>query len=375
MKGLRFDQHGGPEVLHWDDVDVPIPGQGDLLVRVQGFAINWADLLERAGKYPGAPAPPYITGHDLTGRVVAAGPGTDPALVGTRVFGVIPKGGAAAEFITAPATQLYPVPDTLSDEQAAGAAGPYLTADAAIITLGRLEKGEDVLIQAAAGAYGSAAVQLCRSYGAGRIIATAGSAEKAARTLEWGADIAVDYTNDDFVKVVRQTTNDRGVPLVLESVGGDVLDRSFDCVSAGGRLVSVGASSGISTKRMRLQTLFELGISVAGFTLGNWLQNNPELVQSSVDRVLALFEQGAVSPVIAQVFRDSEVAAAHEYLADRRSIGRTVVMMSPWPESHLTRPRPCGVRRTVAGSAPTLRRPPRPPRDEEPAHPSEQSHD
>lgn len=329
MKGLRFAEHGGPEVLSWDEVPVPEPGPGELLIEVRAFAVNWADLLERAGRYPGAPAPPYVTGHDLTGVVVGAGPGTEGPPTGTRVFGVIPRGGAAAQYMTAPADQVYPVPGALADIEAAGAAGPYLTADAAIVTLGRLEKGEDVLIQAAAGAYGSACVQLCRAYGAGRIIATAGSDAKCERVREFGADVVVNYTDTDFAEVVREVTGGRGVPLVLESVGGDVLSRSLDCVSPAGRLVSVGASSGRGSDRMRLHTLFELGISVSGFTLGQWLLHHPELVRPSAARVLDLFANHGVKPVIGRVFPASEVAAAHTFLADRRSVGRTVVTMTP----------------------------------------------
>ncbi len=328
MRGLRFAAHGGPEVLRWDEVPVPVPGSGELLVRVSAFAVSWADLLERAGRYPGAPEPPYVTGHDLTGTVVGHGAGVAEPPVGTRVFGVLPKAGAAAEYVTSPAHLFYPVPDRLSDVQAAGAAGPYLTADAAIVTFGRLEKGEDVLVHAAAGAYGSAAAQLCRAYGAGRIIATAGSDEKVARTREWGADVAVNYTREDFVEVVRTVTEGRGVALALESVGGDVLERTFDCLQPAGRLVSVGASSGHSSSRFRLHTLFELGITVAGFTLGLWLQQHPELVRPSVGRVLDLLDRGLATPVVGRVVPADEVAAAHEFLAGRHSIGRTVVVMS-----------------------------------------------
>lgn len=328
MQALRFGEHGGPEVLRWEEVPTPVPAAGELLVRVCAFAVNWADLLERQGKYPGAPAPPYVTGHDLAGVVVAAGPGTDGPAEGTRVFGVIPRGGGAADYVAAPAEQFYAVPDRLDDAQAAGAAGPYLTADAAITTFGRLASGEDVLVHAAAGAYGSAAVQLCRAYGAGRIFATAGTAEKAARAREWGADVVIDYTHEDFVEVVRRETGGHGVSLVLESVGGEVLERSFDCLRPAGRLVSVGASSGRSTSRFRLHTLFELGISVAGFTLGKWLQENPELVAPSVARVLDAFDRGAASPVVARIFPRDDVAAAHEFLAGRQSVGRTVVSMT-----------------------------------------------
>jgi NADPH2:quinone reductase len=328
VKGLRFHAHGGPEVLIWDDVPAPEPAAGELLVEVAAFAVNWADLLERAGRYPGAPSPPYVTGHDLAGVVVGHGPGVDSPAIGTRVFGVIPRGGAAAELIAAPAEQFYLTPERVTDLEACGAAGPYLTADAAIMTMGRLAKDDDVLVHAAAGAYGSAAVQLARAYGAGRIIATAGTAEKAVRAKEWGADVVVDYTTEDFVAVVREATAGRGVDLVLESVGGDVLEHSFDCVRPGGHLVSVGASSGASTKRFRLQSLFELGISVSGFTLGRWIELNPELVAPSAERVLSMLGDGRVKPVIGRVFEAADVSSAHEFLAARQSVGRTVVSMS-----------------------------------------------
>jgi len=327
MKALRFTRHGDPGVLSWDEVPVPVPAAGELLLEIRAFAVNWADILERVGRYPGAPQPPYVTGHDLAGTVVARGPGTAGPPEGTRMFGVIPRAGAAAEFAAVPASQVYPVPGCLSDEQAAGAAGPYLTADVAITMFGRLEKGDDVLVHAAAGAYGSAALQLCRAYGAGRIIATAGSAEKVARLREWGADFAVNYTEEDFAEVVQAATDGRGVDLVLESVGGDVLGRSLDCLRPAGRLVSVGASSGHSSNRFRLHTLFERGISVSGFTLGAWLDRHPDLVAPSVTRVLGLFERGLAVPQVGRVFQAGDVRAAHESVENRRSIGRTVVTM------------------------------------------------
>ena len=141
-------------------------------------------------------------------------------------------------------------------------------------------------------------------------------------------DVPVNYAREDFVDVVRTVTRGRGVPLALESVGGDVLERTFDCLQPTGRLVSVGASSGHSSPRFRLHTLFELGISVAGFTLGHWLQRYPELVRPSVERVLDLFDRGLAVPVVSRVFAADDVAAAHEFLAGRKSVGRTVVVMS-----------------------------------------------
>lgn len=326
MRALVVTGVGGPEVLQWQEVDDPVPGPGELLVRVHAFAVNWADLLMREGRYPGAPEPPFVGGHDLVGEVVGHGSGVDSPPVGTRVFGVLGHPGACAELVTTPVERLYRVPNGLTDEEAAGAAAPYLTADAAIVTFGRLAPGETVLVHAAAGGFGSAAVQLCRAYGAGTIVATAGSEEKLARVREWGADVAVGY--DDFVAAALEATDGAGVDLVLESVGGDVLGRSFDCMAPLGRLVSVGASSGRSSDRFRLHTLFEKGVSVAGFTLGQWVLHHPELVRPSAERVLGALERGEARPVVGGVFPADRVADAHRFLAERRSIGRTIVVMA-----------------------------------------------
>lgn len=327
MKALVVPRFGEPDVLTWTDQPQPRPGPGELLVRTRAFAVNWADLMQRAGKYPGGPTPPFIAGHDFVGEVVGRGPDTAGPPDGTRVFGVLGRSGAAAELVAAPSAWLHPVPDVLSDEQAAGLAGPYITADVAIVDFGRLRAGEIVLIHAAAGGYGSAAVQLCRHYRAGTIIVTAGSDEKLRRTKEWGADVLVNYQTGDFVKVVSEATRGRGVDLVLESVGGDVLGQSFDCLVPMGRLVSVGASSGQSSRRFRLQTLFERGVSVSGFTLGLWLLHNPQLVQPAANRVLEAVRAGGVAPVIGGVFAIEDIAAAHAFMAGRRSIGRTVVVL------------------------------------------------
>ena len=325
MKALVIPRFGGPDVLTWTDQPDPEPGPGELLVRVRAFAVNWADLMQCSGGYPGGPTAPFIAGHDIMGEVVGRGPGTEGPPDGTRVFGVLARSGGAAELVAAPAAWFHPVPDGLTNEQAAGLAGQYFTADIAIVDFGRLRVGETALIHAAAGGYGSAAVQLCRHYRAGAIIATAGSDDKLQRVKEWGADVVVNYRTDDFAHVVAEVTNGRGVDLVLESVGGDVLGKSLDCLAPLGRLVSVGATSGESSRRFRLHTLFERGISVAGFTLGPWLQHHPELVQVAAARVIQAVRAGSVAPVLGGVFSIHDVATAYGFMAGRRSIGRTVV--------------------------------------------------
>lgn len=326
MRALRVPQFGGPEVLRWQDVsEEPVPEPGEVLVRVRAVAVNWADLLQRQGKYPGGPEPPYTSGHDLVAEVVSYGQGVVGPPPGSRVFGVMGRHGAAAELFAAPAVWFYPVPDRLTDEEAAGAAGPYMTADAALMTMGGFQEGQSVLVHAAAGAFGSAGVQLARAYGAGTIIATAGSPERQERVREFGADIVSGY--EDFVDAAMEATGGRGVDLVLESVGGDVLGRSLHCVVPAGRLISVGASSGRSSDRFRLHTLFVKGILVGGFTLGVWLQENPALVAPTAERVLDVLARGMVKPVVDKVFKVDEAADAHRYMQERRSVGRTVIVL------------------------------------------------
>ena len=316
-------------MLEWVELPDPAPGAGEVLVRVLAFAIIWADLLEREGRYPGQAEPPFVGGHDFVGEVVAYGSGVEQPAIGSRVFGTTPRAGAAAELVVLPASWVYPVPDGVSDVAAAGMVGGYLTADVAINVFARLEPGSSVLIHAAAGGLGSACLQLCKAYGAGTIIATAGSREKVEQVAGWGADVAVDYSVDDFVQPALEATGGAGVDIVLESVGGDVLGSSFDCIAPGGRLVCMGASSGRSTNRFRLQTLFEKGISVSGFTLGVWIEAGLGAIAESAEHVLDLAARGVIRPAIGGVFSPDEVADAHQFLGGRQSIGRTVVVLDP----------------------------------------------
>jgi NADPH2:quinone reductase len=312
-------------VLAWEDIPEPVPGPGELLVGVRAVALAWADLLEREGRYLGGPAPPFTAGHELCGEVVAHGSEVSGPPVGTRVCGFLPRPGALAERMAAPAAWLRPAPDGVSDEGAAGFLGSFGTADAAAVTMGHLLSGESVLVHAAVGGFGSAAVQLCRAYGAGLIIATAGSSERRARAHAFGADAVAGY--DDFPNVVLDATRGRGVDLVLESVGGEVLDRSLDCLVRLGRLVTVGASSGQAASRLRLATLWHRSVSVGGVHIGDWLQQCPDLLEPSWRRVLDALARGAVRPVVDATFAADGVIDAYRHLESRSSVGRTVVVL------------------------------------------------
>ncbi len=328
VRALVVPEHGEAGVLRWQDVERRDPGPGELQIRLRAFALNWADVLQRAGRYPGGLTPPYVTGSDFTGDVVALGPGVDGPPPGTRVHGLLPFGGAGCEYPNVVARWTRPAPEHMSDEEVAGLATPFWTAEAALVTMGHLRPGETVLIHAAAGGTGSAVVQLCRCHGAGLVIGTVGDPAKAQRVRDLGAGAVVDYRTEDFVARTMELTQGRGVDLVVDSVGGDVLERTFDCVATAiGRIVCLGATEGRSTRRFRLQTLFELGIAVAGFTLGNWMLHHPEIVDPIVDRVAELAARREIAGVVGGVFAAERAADAHRFLESRRSIGRTVVVM------------------------------------------------
>ena len=325
MRRLYVTEYGEPDVLEWRDEPDPTPGPGEVLVRVRAFSVIWADVLERRGKYPGQPEAPFPSGHEFTGVVEAVGPGVTEPRVGTRVAGTNPSGGAAGELVVVPAHILYPVPESIDDAAGAAIVASYLTAEVGITEFGRIGPSDAVLIHAAAGGLGSASLQLCRAHGCGTIVATAGGSEKAALVEEWGADAGVDYHSEDFVEAALEATGGRGVDVVLESVGGDVLGRSFDCIVPGGRMVCMGASSGRSSDRFRLHTLFEKGIAVSGFTLGLWIDARLPAVTAAAERVLRFAEDGRIAPVIGRVFPADEVADAHRLFESRATVGRVVV--------------------------------------------------
>jgi len=328
MKALYVTGFGDPDVLQWREVPNPEPGAGEVLVKIAATAVNWTDIMEREGRYPGGPQPEFVSGHDFAGELVATGVGVSGHEIGSRVFGLMPRPpGAAADYAVMPAGWVHPTPASVSDEEAAGIASPFFTAEAAVTDMGQLQKGQTVLVQAAAGGLGSAIVQLARLYGAGTIIGTAGTPERCRRVEELGADLCVDYSTEDFVAATREATGGRGADIVFDSVGGEVLGKSFDCVAPLGRIICIGATEGHSTNRFRLHTLFEKDILVGGFTLGNWWSTAPEVVDAVVRRVTAHLASRKAVVLVSKVFAAEQAADAHRYLQARQSLGRTVIAL------------------------------------------------
>ncbi|MGE0463393.1 MAG: zinc-binding dehydrogenase [Vicinamibacterales bacterium] len=338
MKATRFHEHGGPEVLRYEDAPTPVPGPGEALVRVRACALNHLDLFQRRGLERVTIPFPHISGADVAGEVAQAPPGTfeegrrvmvQPGLACGRcarclegrdnecprydVLGYQSDGGYA-EYVRVPVQNLIALPDAIGFIEAAAFPLAFLTAWHMLVTRARLRAGELVLVLGAGSGVGQAAIQIARLHGA-RVIATAGSDDKLARARELGAFEVVNHATDDFAGAVRRLTNGRGVDIVVEHVGTATWDRSLRCLSRGGRLVTCGATTGYDA-RVDLRFLFARQWSL----LGSYMGQKAELL-----RAAELFFAGELMPAVDRVYPLAETAEAHRRLESREAFGKIVL--------------------------------------------------
>jgi NADPH2:quinone reductase len=318
MKAAQIHEFGTEDVLRYEDAPDPTPGAGRLLVRIRAAGINRGDLGRRRGTYAGGARLPLIIGWDIAGTVEALGPEVSGPPPGTRVVARIGQGGYA-ELATPRADETVPIPDGVSFEQAASLPVAYLTAWFALKHQGALQSGETCLVQAAASGVGVAGIQIAKDMGA-RVFTTASSDEKLALGRRLGADVTINYTTSDFVEIVQKETDGRGVDVVLESVGGEVLTRSVAALAPFGRLVSVG-NSARAESLTDLTQLLSRRLALFGFYLGGE-QGQTRALAELLDRVAA----GRIEAVIDRTFPLSEAAAAHRYVADRSNLGKVLLI-------------------------------------------------
>ncbi|MEW2122027.1 zinc-binding dehydrogenase [Streptomyces sp. NPDC005474] len=323
MRRVRYYEYGDPDVLTIEEAEIPTPGPGQVLIRAEAIGANFVDTKFRRGPSSGAifqrPLPGKLTG-DVVGTVEAVGLGADTQQVGRRVAGLAED--AFADYIVADAQWLAPIPDGLD----LGAASMLpMGAPVALRTLrtGRLAPGETVLIHAAAGGIGHLAVQLAKLLGAGMVIATVGSPAKLDFARNCGADIAIDYRDSDWPDQVRKAAP-RGVDVVLDSVGGETLQRSFDVLAPFGRIVIYGAASGELTS-LPVTNLFALK-SVAGFSLVAWRVADPEQARREMTEVAEYSTAGQLHTAVHARLPLAEAAAAHRLLEDRSQLGRVLLL-------------------------------------------------
>ncbi len=340
MKAVIFHQHGGPEVLQYEDVPDPRIRANEVLVRVRAVAMNHLDLWLRNG-YPGRQVPlPRIIGSDIAGEVAEAGelvrsvkpgdrvllaPGLScglcPACLEGRdnlcrdysIFGVIRQGGYA-ELVAAPEVNVIKIPADFSFEEAAAVPLVFLTAWHMLVNRAEIRPGEEVLVLGAGSGVGSAAIQIAKLFNT-RVITTAGSDEKLTKARELGADELVNHSTHDIYEEVKRLTNRRGVDVVFEHVGSATWDKSMKSLAPAGRLVTCGATTGYEA-HIDIRYLFGRQLSIFGSFMGS----KAELLE-----VLKFVFSRRFKPVIDTTFPLSEARAAHERMANREQFGKIIL--------------------------------------------------
>jgi len=326
MKAIVITEPGGPEKLALTDVPEPRLGPGQLLLEVKATALNRADLLQRRGVYPPPKGESEILGLECSGVVVAHGPDVAGPAPGTRVMALLP-GGGYAERVVIPERMAIPIPDALDFESAAAVPEAFLTAQEALFTLGRVEPLQWVLIHAAAGGVGSAAVQLAHCHGA-KVIATAGSPEKLERVRALGADVLVDYKQQDFVEIALEATAGKGVSAVLDFVGGAYWEKHARCLAVGGRNVVIGVLGGM-TANVNLAQLLQRRYQILGLVMRSRpVSDKIAITRTFIREHLPRFASGELKPVIDSVLPLSEVSRAHERMEKNANVGKLVLRVS-----------------------------------------------
>jgi NADPH:quinone reductase-like Zn-dependent oxidoreductase len=338
MRQVWITKRGGPEVLQVREAPDPEPGAGEVRIRVAAAGINFADILARMGLYPDAPKLPAVVGYEVAGTVDRVGSGVTGVREGDRVGAITPFGGYSS-VVVVPAAQAIPLPDGLSFEKAAAIPVNYLTAWIMLVHLGCVRAGDRVLVHAAAGGVGVAALQICRARGA-EVIGTA-SASKHERLHGMGAAHCIDYRTQDFAAEVKRITGGRGVDVALDAIGGESFGKSYRSLAPLGRLYVFGVS-GFATGERRnvLAALREVmrtprfhpfpmmnaNRGVHGVNLGH-LWKEKELLARGIGEILAGVRDGTLDPVVDRVFPFEKAGEAHAYIQGRGNFGK--VLLAP----------------------------------------------
>jgi len=312
------------DVLRVVEVPQPVPGPGEVAVRVRAVAVNFPDVLLARGEYQVRPEVPFTPGIELCGDVVAVGPGVERVRVGERVVGS--RIGVLAEVAVLAEQEVFPAPPSLDDAEAASLTIAYQTAWFALHRRAAVREGETVLVHAAAGGVGTATVQLAAAAGA-RVIGVVGSEAKAQVARDAGAHVVLDRTRDDLVAAVKEATDGSGADVVVDPVGGDAFDASVRCVAFEGRIVVVGFAGG-RIQSVRPEHALVKNYGVLGLHWGLYARVRPDLVAEAHDAISRLVADGVVRPVVGDVVPFEDAAKAVQRLAEGSTTGRLVVQVS-----------------------------------------------
>lgn len=326
MKAVEITAFGAPEVLRLGERADPVPGVGELLIRVGASGVNRPDLLQRAGNYPPPPGASDIPGLEVAGTVVsgdAAALAAAGLKLGDRVCALV-AGGGYAELCVAPVDQCLPVPKGLADVEAAALPETFFTVWSNVFDRGRLQAGETLLVQGGASGIGVAAIQIAKALGA-TVLATAGSADKCAACIAIGADHAINYREADFAAEAKRLTGGRGVDVILDMVAGSYVAREIGCLAEDGRLVIIAVQGGVKSE-IDAGLVLRRRLTVTGSTLRvRPVAFKAAIARSLRERVWPLIESGRVKPVVHGTFAALDAARAHALMESNQHVGKIVL--------------------------------------------------
>ncbi len=324
MTCIEISGPGGPEVLRPATRPVPVPGAGEVLVRVAAAGINGPDIYQRQGTYPPPPGASDIPGLEIAGTVVAAGESVAGWKVGDAVC-ALTVGGGYAEYCTAPAPQCLPVPAGLDLVEAAALPETFFTVWTNVFDRAGLRAGETVLVHGGAGGIGTTAIQMASRLGS-RVFATEGGADRCRVCEDLGADRAIDYETEDFVTVVKEATAGKGVDVILDIVGGDYVGRNIACLTRDGRLVNIAFRRG-SRVEIDLMPVMLKRLTITGSTLRvQPVARKAEIAGALKERVWPLIEAGTIRPVIHVRLPLAAAAQGHRLMEGAKHVGKIMLV-------------------------------------------------
>ncbi|WP_030376888.1 MULTISPECIES: NAD(P)H-quinone oxidoreductase [unclassified Streptomyces] len=326
MYAITIPNPGGPEALVWAEVPDPEPGEGEVLVEVVASAVNRADLMQRMGFYAPPPGAPVYPGLECAGRIAALGPGVSGWAVGDEVCALL-AGGGYAEKVAVPAGQLLPVPAGLELRQAAALPEVTCTVWSNVFMVAQLRPGETLLVHGGSSGIGTMAIQLAKSAGA-KVAVTAGTKEKLDFCADLGADVLINYREQDFVEGVRRATDGAGADVILDNMGAKYLERNVDALAVNGRLAIIGMQGGTKGE-LNIGTLLGKRAAVSATSLrARPLGEKAAIVAAVREHVWPLLADGHVRPVVDRELPMSEAAEAHRVLEESGHIGK-VLLVAP----------------------------------------------
>jgi putative PIG3 family NAD(P)H quinone oxidoreductase len=325
MHAITIPEPGGPEALVWDEVPDPVAGDGEVLVEVVAGAVNRADILQRQGFYDPPPGSSPYPGLECSGRIAAVGAGVSGWAVGDEVCALL-AGGGYAEKVAVPAGQLLPLPKGLDLKQAAALPEVVCTVWSNVFMIAQLRPGETLLVHGGSSGIGTMAIQLAKAVGA-KVAVTAGTRKKLERCAALGADILINYREQDFVEEVKKATDGAGADVILDNMGAKYLDRNLRALAVSGRLAVIGMQGGIKGE-LNLATLLNKRAAISATSLrARPLGEKAAIVAAVREHVWPLIDGGHVRPVVDREIPMSDAAAAHRVVEESGHVGKVLLVV------------------------------------------------